>query len=221
MPLQAPDPVFQFRPVRPSPGLRLALAVLLSVLAHAALLVVSARPREAPQAHAAQGQQQALGVRLLTPRAVAPGLAAPLKPPTAPARKVAAPTPPATDPAEAEGPAPDEVLPAIYRPASQLSRGPALLTPPAEDTWPSLPDTPPGRFQLELAIGADGSVDRVVPICDEPLCPAAGVYAELVSQWRFQPGDLAGEASPSRLRLEFEVGPPAEVGASDDQALRQ
>jgi hypothetical protein len=53
------------------------------------------------------------------------------------------------------------------------------------------------------------------------LCPAAGVYAELVSHWRFQPGDLAGEASPSRLRLEFEVGLPAEADAADDQAPRQ
>lgn len=217
--------MFQFRPLRPSPGLRLALAVLLSLLAHAAFFVVPARPPEAPQGHVAPGRQAALGVRLVAPQAFAPTRAAlpgpsPVRAP-APARNVASPTLPAPDPAEAAGPAPDEALPAFYRPASQLSRGPALLTPPAEDTWPSLPDTPPGRFQLELAIGADGSVDRVVPLCDEAMCPAAGVYAELVSQWRFQPGDLAGEASPSRLRLEFEVGPPAESGAPDDQALRQ
>jgi hypothetical protein len=102
-----------------------------------------------------------------------------------------------------------------------LSRGPELLTPPDEDAWPSLPDTPPGRFQLELAISAEGTVDRVVPLCEAPLCPAAGVYAELVSHWRFQPGDLAGEASPSRLRLEFEVGLPPEADAADDQAPRQ
>ena len=82
-------------------------------------------------------------------------------------------------------------------------------------------DTPPGRFQLELAISADGTVDRIVPLCEAQLCPAAGVYAELVSHWRFQPGDLAGEASPSRLRLEFEVGLPAEADAADDQAPRQ
>ncbi len=222
MPLQVPDPVFQLRPVRHSPGLRLALAVVLSLLAHAAFFVVPARPRDEPQAHAVPVRQAVLGVRLVAPQAIAPRRAAlpgpePVRPP-APARTVAAPTPPAPVPA---GPLLDEALPAIYRPASQLSRGPALLTPPAEDTWPSLPDTPPGRFQLELAIGADGSVDRVVPLCDEPLCPAAGVYAELVSQWRFQPGDLAGQASPSRLRLEFEVGPPAEAVAPDDQALRQ
>ena len=222
MPLQVPDPVFQLRPVRHSPGLRLALAVVLSLIAHAAFFVVPARPRDEPQAHAVPVRQVVLGVRLVAPQAIAPRRAAlpgpePVRPP-APARNVAAPTPPAPVPA---GPVPYEALPAIYRPASQLSRGPALLTPPAEDTWPSLPDTPPGRFQLELAIGADGSVDRVVPLCDEPLCPAAGVYAELVSQWRFQPGDLAGQASPSRLRLEFEVGPPAEAVAPDDQALRQ
>ncbi len=223
--LQVPDPVFQFRPVRPSPGLRLVLAVLLSLLAHAAFLLVPARPRDEPQAHAVPGRQAALGVRLVAPRALAPGRAAlpgpePVSSP-APPRKVAVPAVPAPEPAEGAGPVPDGALPELYRPASQLSRGPALLTPPAEDAWPSLPDTPPGRFQLELAIGADGSVDRVVPICDEAMCPAAGVYAELVSQWRFQPGDLEGQASPSRLRLEFEVGPPAEAGAPDDQALRQ
>lgn len=211
--------MFQFRPLRPSPGLRLALAVLLSLLAHAAFLVVPASPPEAPQGHVAPGRQAALGVRLVAPRALAPGPSQ-VRPP-APARNVVTPTPLAPVPAEAEGSASDEALPAFYRPASQLSRGPELLTPPAVDAWPSLPDTPPGRFQLELAIGADGSVDRVLPLCDEPMCPAAGVYAELVSQWRFQPGDLAGEASPSRLRLEFEVGPPAESGAPDDQALRQ
>ena len=124
-------------------------------------------------------------------------------------------------PGEIAVPSPAETLPELYRPASLLSRGPELLTPPDENAWPSLPDTPPGRFQLELAISADGTVDRIVPLCEAQLCPAAGVYAELVSHWRFQPGDLAGEASPSRLRLEFEVGLPAEADAADDQAPRQ
>jgi len=210
--------VFQFRPARPSPGLRLALAVVLSVLAHAALIVVSARPRQAPQATPVPAGAPALGVRLVAPRAV-PARPAAQAPPPVPGPEPVHKTAPA-EAGEPAAPMPDDALPARYRPASQLSRGPELLTPPAEDAWPSLPDTPPGRFQLELAISADGSVDRVVPLCEAPLCPAAGVYAELVSHWRFQPGDLAGEASPSRLRLEFEVGLPPDAG-TDDQAPRQ
>lgn len=222
--LQVTDPVFQFRPVQASPGLRLAFAGVLSVLAHAALIAVSALPRQAPQATPVQGQGRSLGARLVAPPAPAPRRSAPQLPPSAPVAALESkPAPPAAAPesGEAVAPLPAETLPARYRPASMLSRGPELLTPPTEGAWPSLPDTPPGRFQLELAIGADGRVERVVPLCEAPLCPAAGVYAELVSQWRFQPGDLAGEATPSRLRLEFEVGLPPEPGAPDDQAPRQ
>jgi hypothetical protein len=73
---------------------------------------------------------------------------------------------------------------------------------------------------LALAIGADGTVHRVVPLCEEALCPAAEAYAELVGRWRFQPGDLNGEPMPSRLRLEFEIGLPADE-QGEDQAPRQ
>lgn len=196
---------------------------MLSVLAHGALIAVSALPRHAPQATPAPGRGPMLGVRLVTPRpapqvlpsASAPELSRPVSAPV-PVQEAAA---PASD--QAIAPLSAETLPALYRPASMLSRGPELLTPPAEDAWPSLPDTPPGRFQLELAIGADGTVDRVVPVCEVALCPAAGVYAELVGHWRFQPGELAGAATPSRLRLEFEVGLPPDADAFEDQAPRQ
>lgn len=200
--------------------------MVLSVLAHGALIVVSSHFGRAPPV---PGRQSLLAVRLVSPPG--PGLVRPAAQvlPSAPAAAAVEPEraheavpQQALAPAPGEpAAAPPDTLPELYRPASMLSRGPELLTPPDEDAWPSLPDTPPGRFQLELAISADGTVDRVVPLCELPLCPAAGVYAELVSHWRFQPGDLAGEASPSRLRLEFEVGLPAEAGAPDDQAPRQ
>lgn len=200
----------------------------LSVLAHGALIALSPH---SGQSLPVPGREHRLAVRLVTPPG--PLRSIPQALPSAPAAAVEPkPVPEAVATqsvaAQADTPSrelaeasPAEALPELYRPASMLSRGPELLTPPDEDAWPSLPDTPPGRFQLELAIGADGTVDRVVPLCEAALCPAAGVYAELVRHWRFQPGDLAGEASPSRLRLEFEVGLPAEADAADDQALRQ
>lgn len=199
--------------------------MVLSVLAHGALVVVSPHFGQAPTV---PGRQNLLAVRLVkpppgalraTPQVLPSAPAAAVEPKPAPA--AVAPHALVPEPGEFAVPSPAETLPELYRPASLLSRGPELLTPPDENAWPSLPDTPPGRFQLELAISADGTVDRIVPLCEAQLCPAAGVYAELVSHWRFQPGDLAGEASPSRLRLEFEVGLPAEADAADDQAPRQ
>ncbi len=200
--------------------------MVLSVLAHGALIVVSPHFGQAPPL---PGRPGLLAVRLVRPPAPGPMQPAPQVLPPAPAAAVEPQPAPEAGPTQAVAPTPGglaaplpaESLPELYRPASMLSRGPELLTPPDEDAWPSLPDTPPGRFQLELAISAEGTVDRVVPLCEAPLCPAAGVYAELVSHWRFQPGDLAGEASPSRLRLEFEVGLPPEADAADDQAPRQ
>lgn len=204
--------------------------MVLSVLAHGALVVVSPHFGQAPTV---PGRQSLLAVRLVkpppgalraTPQVLPSAPAAAVEPKPAPAAVVpgaVAPHALVPEPGEFAVPSPAETLPERYRPASLLSRGPELLTPPDENAWPSLPDTPPGRFQLELAISADGTVDRIVPLCEAQLCPAAGVYAELVSHWRFQPGDLAGEASPSRLRLEFEVGLPAEADAADDQAPRQ
>lgn len=181
-----------------------------------------------------QGRAPALVARLAAPPvagsprpkpAALPAAALP-KPEPAPRVSLSAPAlQPAPEPGaeagrEAGAATQPSLLPGYYRPTSALSRGPELLTPPADDDWPILPDAPPGRFQLELAIGADGTVDRVVPLCEEALCPAAEVYAELVSRWRFQPGDLNGEPMPSRLRLEFEIGLPLDA-PGEDQAPRQ
>ena len=219
---QVTDPVFQFLANRPSPGLRLAWALVLSLLAHGTLIALYVHL--APSPPGGQGRAPVLAARLAAPPvAGAPRPSSTALPPVAATKpEPAAPAPEPAPPPEAEaGAAPlPSILPGYYRPTSALSRGPELLTPPADDDWPALPDAPPGRFQLELAIGADGTVDRVVPLCEEALCPAAGVYAELVGHWRFRPGDLDGEPKPSRLRLEFEVGLPSDTPV-EDQAPRQ
>lgn len=222
---QVTDPVFQFLAKRRSPCGRLAWALVLSVFIHGALIALytyfGSSPRMGP------GRAPLLAARLgAAPTSGAPRPAPVAQP--APAWAVAEPGPAPradADPVpearhEADVAPPTSILPAYYRPTSALSRGPELLTPPADGDWPLLPDAPPGRFQLELAIGADGTVHRVVPLCEEALCPAAEAYAELVGRWRFQPGDLNGEPMPSRLRLEFEIGLPADE-PGEDQAPRQ
>ncbi|MBP7627265.1 MAG: hypothetical protein KA759_09405, partial [Zoogloea sp.] len=56
--------MFQFRPLEASPGFRLAFAVVLSVLAHGALVVVSPHFGQAPTV---PGRQSLLAVRLVKP----------------------------------------------------------------------------------------------------------------------------------------------------------
>lgn len=115
-------------------------------------------------------------------------------------------------------------IPPTYNPLSRLTRAPELSTPVNEDAWPVLPDAPTGTFQLELAIGTDGRVEIIVPHCAEALCPAAHAYADIVGQWHFQPAEILGLPVPSRLRLEFEVGFPADAeaaGGNEPQPPRQ
>jgi hypothetical protein len=75
---------------------------------------------------------------------------------------------------------------------------------PAEN-WPSLPDAPPGRFQLELAISADGTVDRIVPLCEAP-CARPPACMPSWSATGFQPAIWPAGAEPAAL--EFERGRP-------------
>ena len=117
--------------------------------------------------------------------------------------------------------APGDAIPATYHPLADLSREPELVSEVDQDKWPSLPDTPAGTFQLELAVGADGSVNIVVPHCDPALCAAAQTYAGIVGRWHFQPAEIFGLPVPSRLRLEFEVGIAPAPRPSEDQAPRQ
>lgn len=220
-----------------SPIRRLILAVMLSVIAHAALIAALSRPASVGPAGGLS--LPPLAARLLPPPATSrhTGSPAPHAPPSsqAPVTAAALPSAPARPTAEADaattgqpaatGPAlPLAEIPPGYSPLSQLTRAPELTTPVNEDSWPDLPDAPTGSFQLELAIGTDGRVEIIVPHCVEALCPAAHTYAGIVGQWHFQPAEILGLPVPSRLRLEFEVGVPANAEAvtgSEPQPPRQ
>ena len=210
-----------------SPIRRLGLAVMISVIAHVALMAALAQPASGWSGRPAGGlSSPPLAARLLPPPAMSRPTGAPAPPSrqapnaaTAPQPEPARPTTeapaaPAERPA-GTGPAlPLAEIPPAYNPLSRLTRAPELATPVNEDAWPVLPDAPTGSFQLELAIGTDGRVEIIVPHCVEALCPAAHTYAEIVGQWHFQPAEILGLPVPSRLRLEFEVGFPADAGAA-------
>lgn len=212
-------------PSNPSPARRLGFALVLSTIAHAALVGLLALPSS--DQHGSGGTTRApLVARLANPPKPAARLVT-NAPPTAPnaaarpAPRQAAPGPEATASAADNAPetppdTPPEI-PATYLPLAGLSREPELVTEVAPDVWPPLPDAPTGVFQLELAIGPDGAVDLVVPRCEPALCPAANTYAEIVRRWHFQPAEVLGRPVPSRLKLEFELGDPA----AGDQAPRQ
>jgi|GEM_PF-1667727 len=147
-----------------------------------------------------------------------PLLPAPMVPPELALPETAeAPTPPPDPPFSV----PPLSIPPGYRPLADLTREPELISPVDENAWPGLPDTPAGTFQLELGIGADGQVDLVVPHCEPALCAAAQTYAGIVAHWRFQPAEMLGVATPSRLRLEFEVGIVAPGARPETHAPRQ
>lgn len=216
-----------------SPAQRLGFATLTSIAAHLALMmsVPGASTGLQPGGSTAENSSQlrpALTVRLTAaienysigesgPDVV---LDAPLQDaetdiPSAPPLYSEASPPAALAPPSAPPPLawPAEV-PTGYRRLSELTREPELLTPVDERNWPKLPGVAPGSFELELAIGTDGTVDLVVPHCDEPRCPAAEIYTQIVRQWHFQPGEILGQPTPSRLRLAFDVG----IAASDEPA---
>ncbi|MDD3353404.1 hypothetical protein [Zoogloea sp.] len=94
-----------------------------------------------------------------------------------------------------------------YLPASRLSEPPRLMDAQDEGRWPRFTEWPPGRFRLKLGIDAQGSVALVVPDCEGRLCEAAAAYGETVRLWHFRPGYVAGAPVPSRIIIEFEVGP--------------
>ena len=213
----------------------------LSVIAHAALITVLARPASGWWFGRPAGgvSSPPLSARLLPPPAgvrhtgspvphapalaQAPAAATPQPAPdTRPQAEAAAAT---TEQPAGTGPAlPLAEIPPTYNPLSRLTRAPELSTPVHEDAWPDLPDAPTGTFQLELAIGTDGRVEIVLPHCEEALCPAAHTYAGIVGQWHFQPAEILGLPVPSRLRLEFEVGLPANaeaVNGRESQPPRQ
>lgn len=206
-----------------SPRRRLGLALLLSALAHAALVSLLTRPDGGGARAPAP-----LTARLANPpraasQPTAPPRATPAAPTPAPALPSPAPAEPATPPSPDASPAPSPAdappeIPADYLPLAGLAREPELVTEVPPDVWPPLPGAPDGVFRLELAIGADGVVDLVVPRCEPALCPAANAYAEIVRQWRFQPAELLGRPVRSKLKLEFELGDPARA---DAQAPRQ
>jgi hypothetical protein len=215
-------------PPSPSPARRLGFALVLSTIAHAALVGLLALP--AGDQHGSGGATRApLVARLANPPKPAARLLT-NAPPTAPSApkaaarpepRQAAPAPKAAASAADNAPetppdTPPEI-PAAYLPLAGLTREPELVTEVAPDVWPPLPDAPTGVFQLELAIGPDGAVDLVVPRCEPRLCPAANTYAEIVRRWHFQPAEVLGRPVPSRLKLEFELGDPA----AGDQAPRQ
>ncbi|WP_153159710.1 hypothetical protein [Zoogloea sp. 1C4] len=211
-------------PSSPSPLRLLGLSLVLSVIAHALVMSLLARPG-ADRKGSGGSASRPLVARLANPPRPAARLTTPPAPPVPhtaprPTPRIPEPAPDApadTAPATASPDAPSEI-PASYLPLSGLSREPELVTEVPPDIWPPLPDAPTGVFQLELAIGPDGAVDLVVPRCEPALCPAANTYAEIVRHWHFQPAEVLGRPVPSRLKLEFELGDPA---AASDQAPRQ
>jgi len=205
-----------------SPPVSLGLATLASITAHAAALLLMPGTASGLQhtsfPESSSRAYPALAVRLTPPQA----LPSPLEPqrvvaldtsvqltetsPGSPVPDESSPSIPAS-PVETPSPLQDMVIPVNYRKLSELTREPELQTLVDEHGWPDLPsDVMPGSFELELAIGADGVVDRVVPHCDEQHCLAAGIYMEIVRRWQFRPGEILGQPTPSRLRLAFDVG---------------
>lgn len=204
-----------------SPPVSLGLAILASVTAHAtAMLLMPGTASGLQRASFPESLSRAhppLAVQLAAPKAMpsppepqwAVVLDTPLQltetspQPPLPDRSL----PSIPDDPVATSPLQDRVLPVSYRKLSELTREPELQTPVDERDWPNLPsDIMPGSFELELAIGTDGAVDLVVPHCDEPHCPAAGAYMEVVRRWHFRPGEILGQPMPSRLRIAFDVG---------------
>lgn len=217
-----------------SPAQRLGFATLTSIAAHLALMMsvpgvpTGLLPGGSPAENSSQ-LRPALTIRLTTAigdysiRESEPAIVldAPLQdaetdtPSSSPPLYSEASPPAALDPSAAlSSPAWPVEIPTGYRRLSELTREPELLTPVDERNWPKLPGVAPGSFELELAIGTDGTVDLVVPHCDEPRCPAAEIYTQIVRQWHFQPGEILGQPTPSRLRLAFDVG----IAASDEPA---
>lgn len=102
-------------------------------------------------------------------------------------------------------PAASRHIAARFIPVAELTRAPQLISYVDEKRWPRLPGIHAGSFRLQLSIGADGIVKQVQPNCDEDLCEAARIYTEIVSEWRFLPGEVLGTQVPSQLTLEFQV----------------
>lgn len=202
-------------PVRPTHRGRLAFAILASLIAHTLVLGVlatrstgeSRKPAStvlnARLAHTTTSPSTATTtrppqVRRATPHAVADF---PIAQPDTPTQPTAHTTAEPSSAALAE-------IPAYYLPLASLTREPELLTEVSPDGWPLLPDSPTGVFRLELAINPDGHIDQVLTHCEPRLCPAAESYALVVRGWQFQPAEILGQAVPSRLTLEFELGDP-------------
>lgn len=111
----------------------------------------------------------------------------------------------AVEATSAQAPAASRHIAARFIPVAELTRAPQLISYVDEKRWPRLPGVPAGSFRLMLSIGADGIVKQVLPDCDGDLCEAARIYTEIVSEWRFLPGEVLGTQVPSQLTLEFQV----------------
>ncbi|MBS0348518.1 MAG: hypothetical protein JSR69_18895 [Proteobacteria bacterium] len=208
-----------------TPFRRLGLALILSALAH--LVALSAftpgGDRRLPGNNAAAlsatlvGRSAAAQNGTPPPAPSPPGTAADM-PPAPPAGDAPRPGPAANvgegdtaapaAPTEATSPhvpAASRHIAARFIPVAELTRAPELISYVDEKRWPRLPGIHAGSFRLQLYIGADGVVKQVRPDCEEDLCEAARIYTEIVSEWRFLPGEVLGTQVPSQLTLEFQV----------------
>ena len=224
----------------PHPSRRLGLALALSVLAHLGVLSAftpAGAPR--PPSHAFGALLPPLAATLVrhTPVLKTDATATPPPPPAdsmTPQRPALADTQEGTtavsptqdthaisESPPTQGPASSRLIPSRFIPVAELTRPPELISYVNERLWPRMPGIPPGSFRLELSIGANGHVQKVQPDCEGALCEAARIYADIVGQWLFLPGEVLGTQVPSLLILEFEVKGDSHFPDIDQHPPRQ
>ncbi len=180
----------------PPDRLRLAVAVLASLILHAALMFpppAGSPAKDARTSRAGTEQEVRLNASLVT--APPPSVIVPSHAPSSPAARTAA-------PAETRG----------FQPAEQLSRPPR----PLEEVNLELPEarllTQPGQLLLTLWIDAEG---RVISYrVDAPDLPEeyTTAVAEAFSATRFAPGEMLGRRVGSILKILIQHGVDTETG---------
>lgn len=180
----------------PSDRFRLSLALLLSVLLHAALLAPGASPRPGTWvAGSGKAQDTVLSAGLRPPPAARPTVdsSAQLQTPSEASRSATSDQPPMP-----------QADPRGHYLAEQLSRPPR----PLKEIDLNVPEagllSSPGRLRLTLWIDADG---RVLSYhIDAPDLPEeyTTAVAEVFASTRYAPGELFGRKVGSILKLEIE-----------------
>ncbi len=98
----------------------------------------------------------------------------------------------------------------VYLAVSALTQKPELLNPEWLDEAWKLPSQASGEVIVKLLIGADGTVEQVLPEEGMSTELADWLRLEMPKNVRFSPGQWQGLAVPSELRVKLKLGTLAE-----------